>query len=86
MGEKEQLEKVVLELVTFCDQCDVRFDEMQKRFKAMINKDRNDFEDMKVSYFEVKNSVTSTVKNLLVEIDDSILRDHLLNVLTAVSE
>lgn len=29
MGEKEQLEKVVLELVKFCDQCDVRFDEMQ---------------------------------------------------------
>lgn len=52
----------------------------------MINKDRSDFEDMKVSYFEVKNSVTATVKNLLVEIDDSILRDHLLNVLTAVSE
>ena len=76
----------MLELVAFCDQCDQRFDEMQTKFATIIKKEKHDFDDMKASYFEVKTSIASTVKNLLVDVDDSKLRDHLLNVLTAVSE
>ena len=41
---------------------------------------------MKRSYEGVKISVTATLKNLLVEVDDTMLRDHLLNVLTVISE
>ena len=37
--EKEQLEKVVLELVGFCDQCDTRFDHMQSKVKMVMQKD-----------------------------------------------
>ena len=41
---------------------------------------------MKRSYEGVKISVTATLKNFLVEVDDTMLRDHLLNVLTVISE
>jgi hypothetical protein len=85
MLEKQQVEKLVVEIVSFGETCDHRFDSLQNDIQAYSERDKIEFNQMKKSYNLVKIQLTETLKNLLVEIDDHTLRDEVLNTLNLLS-
>ena len=85
MDEKEQVERVLMEVVSFGEQCDARYDSMRNMVFEFGDKDKNEYEKMKKVNESVKRSLESTVKNIIVEIEDHQVRDELLSLLTSLN-
>lgn len=85
MDEKEQVERVLMEVVSFGEQCDSRYESMRQMVYAFGDKDKNEYEKIRRVNDSVKKSLETTVKNIIVEIEDHQVRDELLSLLTSLN-
>ena len=58
---------------------------MYQNIKNFKEQDNFEYERMKISYDRIKQELSESVKNVLVEIEDNIIRDELLNILTQLN-
>jgi len=78
------MEKIVLEVVSFSEVCDVRYDEITKMIEAFSEKNKQAFDEMKKSHEAIRTQLANTAKNIIVEIEDHAVRDELLSLLTSL--
>ena len=76
----------MLEVVGFSECCDQKFDDMNFRIETYRKQDRIDFNSMKEVQTKLRKQLGDSVKDIFVEIEDSVIRDELLNLLTTLNQ
>ena len=84
VNDKEQTEKILLELFSFGESCDVQYNDIIKMIKEFGEKDKDAVDKMKTSHEMIRTQLANTMKNWIVEIEDYAIRDELLSLLTSL--
>lgn len=85
-SEKSMLEQLILEILSFGEQCDLQFEQLQEKMNVLST------EQMKQNRFDVdfigklRQAITDKVKAIIVEVEDKKLRDNMIEVLSSISQ
>ena len=80
--EKTALEKLILEILAFGEQCDRQFDTLQHNYQMFEQQDRSHSVNIMRIINNIRLNLQATIKDMIAELKDNELRDHLLEFLT----
>jgi len=81
-NEKQILEQLVLEILSFGEQCDQQFEQLSERMSHFSVEQRKQVQFDQEFIQKLRNTITEKVKAIIVDIENKELRDRMIEILS----
>ena len=67
------------------EECDSRYAEIKSKLKTFAKQEHEEVSEIQRGYKNIKIKMAETLKNVIVDIEDHVLRDQVLSLLTEIN-